>query len=74
MSTLLFLKFTNMTNFSPCGHAKNVNKILILNMTNAGEKINFMRTDTKRKVVLDMEIIVVLTYKYSKMLDGMLLK
>jgi hypothetical protein len=54
MSTLLFLKFTNMTNFSPCGHAKNVNKILILNMTNAGEKINFMRTDTKRKVVLNM--------------------
>jgi hypothetical protein len=42
-------------------------------MTNAGEKINFMRTDTKRKVVLDMEIIVVLTYNYSKLLDGMLL-
>jgi hypothetical protein len=62
-----------MTKFSPCGHAKNVKQILILNMTNAGEKINFMRTDTKRKVVLDMEIIVVLTYNYSKLLDGMLL-
>jgi hypothetical protein len=43
-----------MTKFSPCGHAQNVKQILILNMTNAGEKINFMRTDTKRKVVLNM--------------------
>jgi len=40
-------------------------------MTNAGEMTNFMRTDTKRKVVLDMEIIVVLTYKCSKVLDGL---
>jgi hypothetical protein len=42
-------------------------------MTNAGEKINFMRTDTKRKVVLDMEIIVVLTYNSSKLLVGILI-
>jgi hypothetical protein len=48
MSTLLFLKFTNMTKFSPLGNVKNVKQVLILNMTNAGEMSNFMRTDTKR--------------------------
>jgi hypothetical protein len=42
-------------------------------MRNAGVTGNFKRTDSKRKVVLDMEIILVLTYKCSKVLDGVLI-
>ena len=59
-----------MTKFSPCGNVKNVEKI-IMNLVNAGEETKCMRTNSLRKVVLKQYIILVLTCKYSKLLDGL---